>query len=96
VVTTQPMWQCMVKIFIEFIFNLLSEIISELQTMGHIVLPPNKKFLHQPLQCNKCDYFTNDIKQLKSHLKLIHNLPQIIWYLTFKLYLNIDVYIIYL
>jgi len=66
---------CMIKIFVELIFNVLSEIISELQTMGRIVLPPNKKFLHQPLQCNKCDYFVNDIKVLKFHLQLFHNLP---------------------
>lgn len=51
------------------------KIISELQTMGRIVLPPNKKFLHQPLQCNKCDFFVNDIKILKFHLKSFHNLP---------------------
>jgi len=68
-----------VKIFVKLIIcNLLSEIISELQSMGYIVLPPNKKFLHQPLRCNKCDYFSNEIKHLKLHLKLVHFLPPIV------------------
>jgi len=68
----------MIKIFVELIIcYLVSEIISELQTIGQIVLPPNKKFLHQPLQCNKCEFFTNDIKHLKLHLKMVHCLPQV-------------------
>jgi len=56
---------------------MLSEIISELQSIGHAVLLPNKKILHQPVQCNKCDFFTNEIKHLKMHLKMVHYVPQI-------------------
>ncbi|KAL4090704.1 hypothetical protein QTP88_025491 [Uroleucon formosanum] len=52
------------------------KIISELQSIGHVVLPSNKKMLHQPVQCDKCDFLTNEIKHLKLHLEMVHYVPQ--------------------
>jgi len=48
------------------------KVIYELQTKNSVILPPNKKCLQQPLQCNKCDYFCFTIQQLKTHLTLFH------------------------
>lgn len=60
--------------FIVLITNdFFTEIISELQTIGRVVLPPNKRCLQQQLRCHKCDYFSNDIQHLKYHLSLFHS-----------------------